>query len=75
MLSLMTWVTFTLLVFLSRSINIGSIIKSAVLSNCINIMSLSLFKTSCDMLCQNSAKACLDVSSLPPRFIFKAAIA
>ena len=71
----MTLVEFTLVVFLSRSINISSIIKSTVLSDCINIKSLSSFKAWCDMLCKNSAKACLDVSSLPPKYIFKAAIA
>ena len=64
---------FRLLLFLSNNTDINSIISSAVLSNCINILSLSLFNAWCDILCKNSVKACLDISAFPPRYMFSVA--
>ena len=64
---------FRILLFLSNSTDINSIISSAVLSNCVNALSLSLFNDWCDILCKNAVKACLDISAFPPRYMFTAA--
>ena len=64
---------FRLLLFLSNNTDINSIISSAILSNYINILSLSLFNVWCEILCKNSVKVCLDISAFPPRYMFSAA--
>ena len=61
---------FRLLLFLSNNTDINSIISSAVLSNCINILLLSLFNAWYKILCK---KACLGISVFPPRYMFSAA--
>ena len=61
------------LLFQSNNTDVNSIISSVVLSSCINILSLSLFNAWCDILGKNSAKASLDVSAFPPRYMFSAA--
>ena len=59
-----------LLLFLSNNTDFNSIISSAFLSNCINILSLSLFNAWCDILFKNTIKACLDISAFPSRYMF-----
>ena len=60
---------FRLLLFLSNNADINSIISSVVLSDCINILSMSLFNA----LCKNSVKAYLDISAFRTRYMFSAA--
>ena len=59
-----------MLLFLYNNTDINSIISSAVLSNCINILLLSLFNAWYEILCK---KACLGISVFPPRYMFSAA--
>ena len=59
--------------FLYNSTDINSIISSAFLSNCTNILLLSLFNAWCDILCRDSVKAWLDISAFPKRYMFSAA--
>ena len=64
---------FRLLLLLSKNTDINSIISSTVLSNCINILSLSWFNAWYDILCKNPVMACLDISAFSPIYMFSAA--